>query len=49
MATAAKRLVLHPNTLRYRLRRARERFGVDLDDPDTRLMMSLVVRLVGRP
>ncbi|WP_327092093.1 helix-turn-helix domain-containing protein [Nonomuraea sp. NBC_01738] len=49
VATAAKRLVLHPNTLRYRLRRARERFGVDLDDPDTRLMMSLVVRLVGRP
>ncbi|GAA4065704.1 helix-turn-helix domain-containing protein [Nonomuraea soli] len=43
---AAKRLVLHPNTLRYRLRRSRERFGVDLDDPDTRLLVALAVRLV---
>ncbi|GGT05403.1 DNA-binding protein [Nonomuraea spiralis] len=42
---AARRLVLHPNTLRYRLRRARERFGVDLDDPDTRLLLTLAVRL----
>jgi sugar diacid utilization regulator len=42
---AAARLTLHPNTLRYRLRRARERFGIDLDDPDTRLVVSLAVRL----
>ncbi|MFI7469067.1 PucR family transcriptional regulator [Nonomuraea sp. NPDC049646] len=42
---AARRLVLHPNTLRYRLRRVRERFGVDLDDPDTRLLLTLAVRL----
>ncbi|MFE3454256.1 PucR family transcriptional regulator [Nonomuraea sp. NPDC059194] len=49
VTAAAQRLVLHPNTLRYRLRRARERFGVDLDDPDTRLMISLAVRLVERP
>ncbi|MGW3521049.1 PucR family transcriptional regulator [Streptomyces hydrogenans] len=42
---AAQRLVLHPNTLRYRLRRARERFGIDLDDPDTRLVVTLAVRL----
>ncbi|NUT39841.1 MAG: helix-turn-helix domain-containing protein, partial [Thermoactinospora sp.] len=46
VATAARRLVLHPNTLRYRLRRARERHGVDLDDPDTRLLLTLAVRLV---
>ncbi|MFC8228267.1 PucR family transcriptional regulator [Streptomyces sp. NPDC057287] len=44
---AARRLVLHPNTLRYRLRRVRERFGVDLDDPDTRLVLALAVRLTG--
>ncbi|WP_234433487.1 PucR family transcriptional regulator [Streptomyces sp. NRRL WC-3549] len=44
---AAERLVLHPNTLRYRLRRARERYGVDLDDPDTRLLLTLAVRLTG--
>ncbi|MGP3638300.1 PucR family transcriptional regulator, partial [Streptomyces sp. 24-1644] len=45
VARAARRLVLHPNTLRYRLRRARERFGVDIDDPDTRLLLTLAVRL----
>ncbi|MEU0837556.1 helix-turn-helix domain-containing protein [Streptomyces sp. NPDC005969] len=44
---AARQLVLHPNTLRYRLRRARERYGVDLDDPDTRLLITLAVRLNG--
>ncbi|WP_069169986.1 helix-turn-helix domain-containing protein [Streptomyces griseus] len=44
---AARRLVVHPNTLRYRLRRVRERFGVDLDDPDTRLLLTLAVRLAG--
>ncbi|MFF0204337.1 PucR family transcriptional regulator [Streptomyces sp. NPDC005017] len=45
MSRAARRLVLHPNTLRYRLRRVRERFGIDLDDPDTRLVVTLALRL----
>ncbi|MGW8887171.1 PucR family transcriptional regulator [Streptomyces sp. NPDC055749] len=45
---AAQRLALHPNTLRYRLRRARERFGVDIDDPDTRLLLTLAVRLTAQ-
>ncbi|MFF4245628.1 PucR family transcriptional regulator [Streptomyces sp. NPDC001822] len=49
IASAARRLTLHPNTLRYRLRRVRERFGVDLDDPDTRLVLTLAVRLSGMP
>ncbi|MEU1128140.1 helix-turn-helix domain-containing protein, partial [Streptomyces sp. NPDC005899] len=44
---AARRLVVHPNTLRYRVRRAQERFGVDLGDPDTRLLLALAVRLTG--
>ncbi|MCX4679829.1 helix-turn-helix domain-containing protein [Streptomyces sp. NBC_01433] len=44
---AAQRLTVHPNTLRYRLRRVRERFGVDVDDPDTRLLLALAVRLTG--
>ncbi|MGW0780638.1 PucR family transcriptional regulator [Streptomyces sp. NPDC002913] len=44
---AARRLTLHPNTLRYRLRRVRERFDIDLDDPDTRLVLALAVRLTG--
>ncbi|WP_326673734.1 PucR family transcriptional regulator [Streptomyces sp. NBC_01257] len=47
VARAAARLMVHPNTLRYRLRRVRERFGVDLDDPDTRLLITLAVRLTG--
>ncbi|MET8271209.1 helix-turn-helix domain-containing protein [Streptomyces sp. NPDC005096] len=32
---------------RYRLRRARERFGVDLDAPDTRLLITSAARLSG--
>ncbi|MFE9624630.1 PucR family transcriptional regulator [Streptomyces sp. NPDC006527] len=44
---AARRLVVHPNTLRYRLGRLRERHGVDLDDPDTRLLLILAARLSG--
>lgn len=47
VARAAARLVVHPNTLRYRLRRARDRYGVELDDPDTRLLVTLAVRLSG--
>ncbi|MFD8540254.1 PucR family transcriptional regulator [Streptomyces rubrogriseus] len=43
--TAAQRLNVHPNTLRYRLRRARELFGVDLADPTLRLLADLGMRL----
>lgn len=46
ITVAARRLVLHPNTLRYRLRRVRERYGVDVDDPDTRLLLTVAVRVV---
>ncbi|MFB4421224.1 PucR family transcriptional regulator [Streptomyces sp. QL37] len=44
-AAAARRLNVHPNTLRYRLRRARELFGVDLDDPAVRLLAEVGLRL----
>jgi DNA-binding PucR family transcriptional regulator len=44
---AAKRLTIHPNTLKYRLRRARELFGIDLDHPDVRLSCWLQLRLTG--
>lgn len=48
--TAAARLSVHPNTFRYRLRRVRELFGVDLDDPDHRLVLWLQLRVqAGRP
>ncbi|MFF4585310.1 PucR family transcriptional regulator [Streptomyces sp. NPDC001388] len=46
---AAHRLLVHPNTLRYRLGRVRERYGVDLDDPDSRLLLALAVRLAAPP
>jgi DNA-binding PucR family transcriptional regulator len=42
---AAERVGVHPNTLRYRLRRIREIFDVDLDDADTRLVLALQDRL----
>jgi DNA-binding PucR family transcriptional regulator len=38
---AAAALNVHPNTLRYRLRRARELSGIDLDDPRERLACHL--------
>jgi sugar diacid utilization regulator len=43
---AAKRISVHPNTFRYRLRRLVELFGVDLDDPDERLVLELQLRLL---
>ncbi|GKQ34956.1 CdaR family transcriptional regulator [Streptomyces sp. A012304] len=46
---AARRLTVHPNTLRYRLARVRDRHGVDPDDPDTRLLLTLATRLVLPP
>ncbi|MFD7060279.1 PucR family transcriptional regulator [Streptomyces sp. NPDC059906] len=46
--TAARRLNVHPNTLRYRLRRARELFGVDLADPTLRLLADIGLRLARR-
>ncbi|MEU9063519.1 helix-turn-helix domain-containing protein [Streptomyces sp. NPDC048430] len=44
-AAAARRLNVHPNTLRYRLRRARELFSVDLADPAVRLLADVGLRL----
>jgi DNA-binding PucR family transcriptional regulator len=38
---AAARLTVHPNTLRYRLRRASEVTGLRLDDPSARLVHHL--------
>lgn len=42
---AAAQLHVHPNTLRYRLRRAEELTGLDLSRPDQRLLALLQLRL----
>jgi hypothetical protein len=42
---AANALMVHENTLRYRVRRVQELFGIDLKDPDTRLVTWLQLRL----
>ncbi len=39
LAAAAARLRVHPNTVRYRMRRMAELTPLDLDDPDKRLAM----------
>ncbi|MFC9914133.1 PucR family transcriptional regulator [Streptomyces sp. NPDC127197] len=44
MARAAKLLAVHPNTCRYRLRQAQQHLGIDLDDPDERLVLWLQLR-----
>lgn len=45
VARAATRLDVHPNTLRYRLRRVPELFGISLDHPDERLSVWMQLRL----
>ena len=42
---AAAELHIHPNTLRYRLRRTRELTGLDLADPASRLVVALALRI----
>jgi DNA-binding PucR family transcriptional regulator len=42
--SAAGRMNIHPNTLRYRVRRAVEISGIALDDPVERLLAELQLR-----
>lgn len=42
---AARRAGVHPNTFRYRLRRAAHIGGIDLSDPDQRLAAAIQLRL----
>jgi hypothetical protein len=44
-AKTAALLTVHENTVRYRIRRARELFRVNFDDPDTTLVAWLQLRL----
>ncbi len=49
MAAAAAEVNVHPNTFRYRLRRITDLFGLDLDDPDERLVAELQLRFLDAP
>ena len=42
-ATTAAAMSLHPNTLRYRIRRLQDICGLDLDDPDARALAHLLL------
>jgi DNA-binding PucR family transcriptional regulator len=44
---AAKRISVHPNTFRYRLRRIVELFDIDVKNADERLVLELQFRLLG--
>jgi PucR family transcriptional regulator, purine catabolism regulatory protein len=44
---AARRLKIHPNTLRYRLDRIREISGAELEDSETRLNLAVALRVQG--
>ena len=45
VAAAAQWLHVHPNTVRYRVRRIEEVLGTSLADPDVRLLLSLSLRV----
>jgi len=45
---AADAVGVHPNTFRYRLRRLSELAGLDLDDPEKRLVAQLQLHLLAR-
>jgi hypothetical protein len=49
VAAAAAALYIHPNTLRYRLRRITELSGLDLTDPEQRFAAMLQLRVLTRP
>jgi DNA-binding PucR family transcriptional regulator len=47
VAEVAQELHVHPQTVRYRLARLRERFGETLEDPDARFELELALRARG--
>jgi DNA-binding PucR family transcriptional regulator len=46
VAAAARWLHVHPNTVRYRVRRIEKLLGSTLDDPDVRLLLALSLRAI---
>jgi DNA-binding PucR family transcriptional regulator len=49
IAAAAQRLQVHPNTVRYRVRRIEKLLSTSLADPDVRLLFSLGLRVLEQP
>jgi DNA-binding PucR family transcriptional regulator len=49
IAAAAQWLQVHPNTVRYRVRRIEKLLATSLADPDVRLLFSLGLRVLERP
>jgi hypothetical protein len=47
IGAAARELTVHPNTLRYRIRRAESLFGLQLNNADEQLAVWLQLRLTG--
>lgn len=43
-SSVAARLFIHPQTARYRLHKLQDLFGDQLDDPDARFELALVLR-----
>ena len=48
IGAAAQTIQVHPNTMRYRMRRLQQTYGIDLADPETRLLASLEARVLER-
>jgi DNA-binding PucR family transcriptional regulator len=48
IAAVAERLHVHPNTVRYRVRRIEKLLSTSLDDPDERLVLALGLRATER-
>jgi len=46
VAATADQLHVHPNTVRYRVRRIETLLATSLTDPDARLLLSLGLRVV---
>ncbi|SON63973.1 Proline-responsive transcriptional activator PutR [Mycobacterium simulans] len=49
IGAAAQSLQVHPNTVRYRVRRIEKLLSTSLADPDVRLLFSLGLRVLERP
>jgi DNA-binding PucR family transcriptional regulator len=48
IAAIARRLHVHPNTVRYRIRRVEQLLATSLDDPDDRLVLAIALRATER-